>query len=339
MVENIDKSEKVFSWSLLGHSYIKSYLQRSIESSNISHAYLFYGPNYLGKANLAELFCMSLICKSKTKKPCYKCIFCKQYKKNTHPDVSIIDIEDDKNSITIHQIRELQQKLSLKSFLTNYKIVIIKNSDSMTEQASNALLKTLEEPFINTVFVLLTENKDKLPKTILSRCQVLNFNLVPTFQIENWLITQGIAKREAKILSHSSNGRPGLVDIYLNKKGYLDNQKNVIKTLLEIIKNKNVNERFLLIDKIIPKKNDDKVKILMFILNQWEYFIRDIILAKNDNINIISNYYFKDSIIRLSQSLKSNNLTTLLLNIYQSKKLLLGSVNPKLIFENLSLSI
>ncbi|XOU94884.1 MAG: DNA polymerase III subunit delta' [Candidatus Kerfeldbacteria bacterium] len=332
------KSEKNFSWPILGHSQIKKYLQKSIESNKIAHAYLFYGPENVGKSEIADIFCMSLLCKSTLNKPCHKCSSCKQYIKGIYPDVIVIDKEEDKQNITINQIRKLQQKLSLKSFLTDYKITIIRNSELMTEQASNALLKTLEEPFSKTIFILLTENKSKLPDTISSRCQIINFNLVPIFQIENWLILQGIAKRDSKLFAHASNGRPKLAKVFIDDKNYTVNQRESIKVLLEIIKNSNVNEKFLLVDKIIPKKTENRIESLIFTLDQWEYFIRDIMLAKNHNINIISNYYFKETISKLAESLKNKNLVTLLENIYKSKKLLLSSVNPKLIFENLSLS-
>lgn len=339
MSGSITKSEKIFSWPILGHSQIKKYLQRSIKSNSIAHAYLFNGPRDVGKVQIANLFIMSLICKSKFNKPCNECTSCKQFKKNIYPDVLVIDKEESKQNISIDQIRELQQKLSLKSFLTEYKIAIIKNSDTMNEQASNALLKTLEEPTKKTILILLTENKNNLPDTILSRCQILNFNLVPIFQIENWLIAQGVSKRESKIIAHSSNGRPNLAKLLVNDKSYFENQKDAIKFLLELMKNKKINDKFLLIEKNIPKKNEEKQKLLMFTLNQWEYFVRDIVLAKSSNLNAISNYYFKETIIKLSDVLKSKDLVKLLLNIYKSKKLLSSSVNPKLIFENLSLSV
>ncbi len=117
-----------------------------------------------------------LFCKNISEKPCNSCINCLKVNKNVHPDLKIIEPENNSKSIKINQIREVQNFCKMTSF-GNKKIVLIKDAFLMTVEASNSLLKILEEPGENNYFILTTDNKYRLLPTILSRC--VHFHLKP----------------------------------------------------------------------------------------------------------------------------------------------------------------
>lgn len=328
-----------FHWPILGHGQIKKYLQTSIVSNKLGHAYLFYGPESTGKLLMAHYLTASLLCQSiSDKKPCQQCTICRQIKKNICADFTVIKKEKDKKNISIKQIRELQHKLSFSSFLTKYKTIIIDDSELMTEEANNALLKTLEEPHLNTIFVLIVKNKKMLPPTIISRCQNISFNLIPLYKIENWLISLGKNKKEAKVIAHLANGRPGLASDFFNNSILLSEQKERIDILLSIIKG-GLNEKFNIIKNLFYDGRELNIsKRIDKDLDSWLIFFRDILLVKNQS-SVISNISFKNKILYLMGKYNQKKIIEIISQIIVSKKLLWQSVNPRLILENLVLII
>lgn len=163
-------------------------LQCAIQNSHIAHAYLFTGPEGVGKKQTALALAQYLNCTSpdlQTFVSCGRCPSCIQSISGSHPDLLIL--EPDGNSIKIEQIRTLLSKVSLRSYENTYKVVLINDAHLMTEQAANCLLKTLEEPTDNTVFLLITSQVQNLPVTILSRCQQISFNLLSPSMIQDIL--------------------------------------------------------------------------------------------------------------------------------------------------------
>lgn len=157
-------------------------LQRAIQTQHIAHAYLFTGPEGVGKKKTALAMAQYLNCSHKnpdTLQSCGQCPSCIQAATGSQPD--IILLEPDGASIKIEQIRTLLTKVSLRNYESAYKVIIINDAHLMTEQAANCLLKTLEEPTDNTVFLLITAQVQNLPITILSRCQQIQFqSLAPS---------------------------------------------------------------------------------------------------------------------------------------------------------------
>ncbi len=163
-------------------------LQRAIQNQHIAHAYLFTGPEGVGKKNTALALAQYLNCEAadpQTFSSCGQCASCVQIDCGSHPD--LIFLEPDGNSIKIEQIRNLLSKISLRNYESTYKVAIINDAHLMTEQAANCLLKTLEEPTDNTVFILVTSQVQNLPITILSRCQQVQFNVLPSAVIQDIL--------------------------------------------------------------------------------------------------------------------------------------------------------
>lgn len=192
---------------IIGHKRQREFLKMSVDSKKLSHAYLFHGPSQIGKKLVALELVKYLNCKEKNA-PCNKCKMCLQIDSGLYSDFLLIKPEEDKKSISIDQIRELREKLSLSSMSDGHKIAIIDNAHLMTFEAQSALLKQLEEPKGKKIIILITEYPDNLLSTIVSRCQQIRFSLVKEEEIEKH-IEKKINVGD-KILA-SSLGRPGLV--------------------------------------------------------------------------------------------------------------------------------
>jgi len=150
-----------------------SLLKQKVEKDHVVHAYLFLGSNDL--RNHATQLAMSLNCLDLKAggEACGVCANCYKISTDSHPD--IYTLKPDGSSIKIKQIRDLQKHLSFKIYEGRYKIIIFEEADKLTLQAANSLLKTLEDPLPQTVFILLADSQREMPDTILSRCQKIYF--------------------------------------------------------------------------------------------------------------------------------------------------------------------
>ena len=143
--------------NIIGNEQNKTLLKNSIKSSNLVHSYMFTGIDGIGKKLFAMAFAKMILCESENK-PCDHCASCIRFDGDNHPDFMIIDSLDGK-SIKIDQIRLLQEKIAEKPILSDKKVYIINNSDLMTVEAQNCLLKTLEEPPEYAILILVLNAK------------------------------------------------------------------------------------------------------------------------------------------------------------------------------------
>ncbi len=151
-------------------------LQEALKQKKIAHAYLFAGPKGTGKTSIARIFAKGLNCENgPTPHPCMKCEQCLSITNGTNLDVIEIDAASNRG---IDEIRDLKEKVKYAPVSARYKVYIIDEAHMLTMQAFNALLKTLEEPPENVVFILATTEPEKIPATILSRCERFYFKRI-----------------------------------------------------------------------------------------------------------------------------------------------------------------
>lgn len=170
---------------IVGQEHIKKALANAIEMNRISHAYLFTGPRGTGKTSTARIFAKSLNCeKGPTISPCNECENCKNITNSIPIDVIEIDAASNRS---VNDADEIIQKVALAPVQSRYKIYIIDEVHMLTNQAFNALLKTLEEPPKNVIFILATTEVHKVLDTIKSRCQRFDFKRITTDDIAKHL--------------------------------------------------------------------------------------------------------------------------------------------------------
>ena len=171
---------------VIAQNHVTITLQNAVTSGRIAHAYMFSGPRGCGKTTTARILAKALNCESgPTPTPCNGCRACKSIDIGNSPDVLEIDAASNRG---IDEIRSLREKVILGlSKPTGKKVYIIDEVHMLTPEAFNALLKTLEEPPSHVIFILATTEQQKVPSTILSRCQRFNFRRIPSEDIANRL--------------------------------------------------------------------------------------------------------------------------------------------------------
>jgi len=172
-------------------------LTSSQQNKRLAHGLLFHGADGIGKNNFAIEFAHWLICEQPLEdKACGECKACQLIQAGSHPDLLSLSPEEEGKAIKVDQIRELIQKISLTSHGQGYRVIIISPADALNINASNSLLKTLEEPPANTVLILISDKPSKLMATIRSRTQMIRFDLPSEEQSLQWLKQQNIENAE-----------------------------------------------------------------------------------------------------------------------------------------------
>ncbi|MBQ9657550.1 MAG: DNA polymerase III subunit [Clostridia bacterium] len=177
--------------NIIGNEKVKETLKKSIIANRLSHSYMFIGIDGIGKQLFAKEFAKQILCidseKTQTGTYCNKCKSCIEFDSSNNPDFKIIDIAPEEKSIKIEQIRNMQIKIAEKPIVSDKKVYIINNADTMTREAQNCLLKTLEEPPEYVTIILIGQNENNFLTTIKSRCTKINFNKIPDTSIKEYI--------------------------------------------------------------------------------------------------------------------------------------------------------
>ena len=185
---------------------IINYLKKIKAAGSISHAYIIQDEFSENAKTIAYAFAMSLHCQKGGVEACYDCHACKQILKNNHPDLIYVEAQNQK-SISVGDIREkVNDTVEIKPYNSLYKVYIIDKADSMTVQAQNALLKTMEEPPEYAVIILIAQSLDRFLPTIKSRCIKLHISLISNRVILEKLRSLGIDSELSKSLASFSRG-------------------------------------------------------------------------------------------------------------------------------------
>ena len=199
---------------------------RSLAEGRLGHALLLAGPPALGKRAVAEALARRLLCPTPAADglACGECRSCRLFpaqavglgSAQAHPDLQRIGLEPNdkgdklRTEVTVDQVRRLGQWLALTPQLNGPQVAIVDPADLMNAAAGNALLKTLEEPAPNRFLLLVSSRPGRLPATIRSRCQRLEFRLPPRDEALAWLAEQGLAPDQATAALEAARGNPGM---------------------------------------------------------------------------------------------------------------------------------
>ncbi|MBO6113959.1 MAG: DNA polymerase III subunit delta' [Lachnospiraceae bacterium] len=219
---------------LVGHEDIIKHFKSSIEMDKVAHAYIISGEVGSGKKALSKAFSKTLQCEEGKVDPCEKCQSCKQAESGNHPD--IIFVTHEKSVISVNDIREqVINTIDIKPYKSRYKIYIIEESELMTVEAQNALLKTIEEPPEYGVIILLTSNIEKLLPTVISRSIVLNIKPVRERDILDYLTKEmGLTEDKAYFCLDFAQGNLGKAIKLAGNDEYVHIVESVVNVLTHI---------------------------------------------------------------------------------------------------------
>ena len=289
--------------NIIGNEEIKVFLDNLIKTNNVVHSYMFIGPDGIGKVLFAKDFAKMILCQD-SNKACNHCSSCIKFNSDNHPDFMIINSEDGK-SIKINQIRFLQERISEKPIVSNRKVYIINDSDLMTVEAQNCLLKTLEEPPEFAVIILVLSNENKCLSTIKSRCTKIAFQ-----KLRNSDLTQYANENNLEVNSSLLSASDGSISKLLNLQNNLEAYKQL--------------------DNIINAFSKDNI------VDIWNN--ADILYKSKDNINTLLEYLNTVFLERLKSTKESKYIQSIKI-IENTKNKLSSNANYDMCIDNLLLQI
>ena len=254
-----------FKKTIIGNERIAEMLEKNYKTKKLSHAYLFEGPEHIGKKTLALGFCKLLL---------------DDGKENIleNPDLIILSSSKENKQITIEEIRKLEKTLGLYPYCSKYKIAVIEQAEKMNKAAANALLKTLEEPNKTTVLILLSSNSKNIPETIKSRCRRLKFLPVKRKLLEKFLEGKANDKSEAEKIIEISGYRPGKIIKFLEQRERINaamEDTNKFSVIIEKSEDDKIDEA-----ETISKMDADKIVSL---LNLWVIYCRKLLVKEYED--------------------------------------------------------
>lgn len=321
--------------AIVGHDHIKEHLIRAISMNKVSHAYILNGRQGSGKNMVADAFAKLLQCEQHGTKPCNQCRSCIQAESGNQPD--IIHITHQKPaSIGVEDIREqLIGDIRIRPYSSRYKIYIMDDAELMTQQAQNAVLKTIEEPPEYGIVLLLTENADALLPTILSRCVRLNLNSVEDALLRKHLQDKyGADEYQVRFAAAFAQGCIGRAEDIISSDAFIqmkDNAQSVLKYCSEM----SVSEMISAVKHVTDYKQ--QINDYIDLLALW---YRDVLIFKStSDMNLL---IFKDSFVDIQRqaSLSSyEGLQHIIDACDKAKKRLRANVNFELTMELLFLTM
>ncbi|MFA5155643.1 MAG: AAA family ATPase [Patescibacteria group bacterium] len=321
-----------YNWPRIGNDQVIEFLERSLKNGRIAQTYIFAGAEELGKSTIALAFARNL----------------QGNPTGFNSDLHILAPEADQKGISIEATRQFIKLLNLSSFLNSYKIGVIKEAELLSEEAKNALLKTLEEPREQVVVILLVTDENQLPATILSRSQILYFHPVPAEIIYDYLIENYGANRSlAKDLANLALGRP-LIALHLLEHpeeyaAYLEKAEHWLS-----LPALGLNERLAVLEKFFKDRTWSKQATAAAgeLINLAESLSRDLFLLNLGQPERLQHSALSASLektLAVLSAAAGGDSTPLILRqlklLAQAREYLAANVNPRLVLEQIVINL
>ncbi len=297
----------------IGNERAVAAVQRGLKSGSPPHAYLFVGPERVGKAMLARILAQTLNCTANDPagtsvgaphaanavqsselasaapgegwgEPCGECAQCRRIAAGIHSDVQTVSIELDddgrrRKGISVDQLREVERSVALQPYEGRTRVVIVDPADDMTVEAQNAFLKTLEEPPAHVVFVLVATQEERLLPTVRSRCQRIVFQLQPVAAIESALKETGVEAEQARLLARLARGRIGWALESARNPESLEKRRETLDQARALAAMP-LADRFDLAERLSTQFKNDR-EIVFDRLAEWLGWQRDLVLVQS----------------------------------------------------------
>ena len=331
---------------IVGQQRAKRFLKQIVFRKKIPHAFLFTGIPGVGKTSTAMALATALNCDFPVDGDgCGRCPSCRRMMSGNFPDFLSITIPPDRNNIPIEQIRELNRQLAFAPY-AKYRVCVIYQAESMTDEAANSFLKTLEEPPPGNILVLnATEPRNLLP-TIVSRCQRVAFQPLPIKDMVNWLLKErGLNEEKAEMMARISGGSLGRA-LAMCAGDFLDKRQKWLSRLMTLpglSREKGFEmgvecaEEAKKMGLSTSEEGDAGVLDMLII---WESWYRDLLILKAGDLNhLLVNLDFYDQLKNVAKYYRINSLIDSLFAIDRARRDLKRNRNTKLVMEHIVLGL
>ena len=337
------------NWGIVGHEWAVQYLRRSLRNERGAHAYLFAGPESIGKSLLALRLAQALICETGGPDPCLTCRACKRIAKGNHPDVRGISLAtqaaNDKPDaakskvLRIETVREWQRDIDLRPFEASRRVFMLDDAQALNEAASNAMLKTLEEPPSYAVLILIAQGAGDLLPTIVSRCRVLRLRPLSRDVVARALQERyNVAAGDAALIAAWSAGRIGWAFRAVEEPNLLEEQQQRLDVLIQLGAASRVARLRWAEERAKEYRGGEHTAAVEW-LRLWQSWWRDVLLLRSGNPSAITHLDRQEELNMVAQGLSLAQVQQFLVQLDTTRQQLAENVNPQLAFENVTLHI
>lgn len=319
---------------IVGQEQAITVLQNALRHQRVPQAYVFAGPEGVGKKFTALMLAKALNCHEFDDDACDRCNSCHKIDEGIHPDVRVI--APDGQFIKIDQIRALQKDAGYKPFEGRKKVYILDQAEAMRAESANSLLKTLEEPATDCIIILVTANVYALLPTVMSRCQLVRFVSLGIEPLTTLLVHQKqVAPERARLIASLAEGCPGRA-LAMDAEETLD-KRNRLEQVLHLLSSglQDVRVIFEQAEQLSAEKS-----ALQEYLDIWLAWYRDMhLLREHGNARFVANV---DAVPRLKETafqLPPYHLRRLFEIVYQTKMEVLRNANAQLALEVMLISL
>jgi DNA polymerase III subunit delta' len=324
------------NWNMLGHEWAVNLLKEHVARGQVRHAYLFTGPDQVGRRTLALRLAQAVNCPQPISpgEPCGACRTCLQIERMQHPDLSIIQAERRGGTLKVELVRELQRSLSLAPYEAKYRITLLLHFEEANASAANALLKTLEEPASKVILILTAESAEILLPTIVSRCELLRLRPLPIGQVNQGLQSGwGIPPEQASLLAAISDGRPGYAVHLYQHPEILEQRTHWLDQHASLLNTSRV-ERFRFAE--ASAKDKEMCRAMLFV---WLSFWRDVLICAAGAAAPPANLDRNDQIITTAGQIGSERTLKMVGALESTIQRLDQNINSRLALEVLLLDL
>ena len=325
-------------WNIHGHDWAVDLLRTYAAENKQRHAYLFVGPEGVGRRTLALSFAQALNCTTSPEpgKYCGVCRDCLQIQAMTHPDLSLLVPEEGHKDIRIDQVRALQHTLALAPYAASYRIAMLADFHRATNQAANALLKTLEEPQDKVILLLTANTLERLLPTIVSRCEVIRLRPSSIKSTQDYLqTTKGLSAEKATLIAHLSSGRVGAAVQMAEDPEALSRRRERVEEFINLLP-AHLYERFKLADQL-SKPYDQARQNVGDVLPIWLSFWRDVFVRTSGAALPLVNADLADQVDQAAAMIDAKSARALVISHEKALQQLDVYANVRLLVETLML--
>jgi DNA polymerase III subunit delta' len=333
------------SWGMIGHEWAVDFLRQSLAGDRVAHAYLISGPIGVGKSLLALRLAQALNCEIGVGDPCLTCRACKRIERGNYPDVRVAGMAAQaaglkpeeavrQKDVKIDTVREWLADITLKPYEGRRRVFILHDAERLTEAASNAMLKTLEEPPPYATLILVAHTAGELMPTIVSRCQPIKLRPIPRAQVAAGLRERyQLAEADAALLAAWSCGRVGWAMRMVEAPEELESRQAQLDALLAIQDNPRA-AGFKWAEERAKEYRSGEQAAVFAAIELWQSWWRDLLVTAAGCPEQIVHVDRREEIALAAPRYRLTDIHAFIARLDATTRQLRENVNPQLALEN-----